>query len=167
MFWQPENCQPPIRVQGELYTSPVFINAHRELQDSPGEPGCDLPRVIVAMMFWSDGTHLTSFGNAKLWPLYLYFGNDSKYRRCKPSCNLCDHVAYFQSASCCSFPTEYHSFIFFNSSPTLLKTLPQRRQQEEKPQVQHSSLTVLTSFSMPNGKYSWTMIFCKLGSMAS
>jgi hypothetical protein len=108
-FWQPENCQSPIRVQGELYTSPPFIDAHRELQDSPREPGCDLPRAIAALMFWSDGTHLTSFGNAKLWPLYLFFGNESKYRRCKPSCNLCEHVAYFQSVSSCPVSTEYHS----------------------------------------------------------
>ncbi|KAG1857827.1 hypothetical protein F4604DRAFT_1931350 [Suillus subluteus] len=47
-------------------------------------------------MFWSDSTHLTTFGNAKLWPLYMYFGNESKYHCCKPTCNLSNHVAYFQ-----------------------------------------------------------------------
>ena len=99
MYWEPTHLHAPVRVQGELYTSPAFMDAHRELQDSPGEPGCDLPRVIVALMFWSDATQLTSFGNAKLWPLYLFFGNESKYHRCKPSCNLCEHVAYFQSVS--------------------------------------------------------------------
>jgi hypothetical protein len=51
-------------------------------------------------MFWSDATHLTAFGNAKLWPCYMFFGNESKYRRCKPSCNLCSHVAYFQTVCC-------------------------------------------------------------------
>src|SRR5882762_6805614 len=25
----------------------------------------------------------------------LFFGNDSKYHQCKPSCHLCEHVAYF------------------------------------------------------------------------
>lgn len=119
MLWQPENRRLPIRIQGELYTSPSFIDAHRELQDSPGEPGCELPRVIVALMFWSDGTHLTSFGNAKLWPLYLFFGNESKYRRCKPSCNLCEHVAYFQSVSNCLVFTGYHSFKFSTASRLL------------------------------------------------
>jgi hypothetical protein len=99
LLWQPVGSQDPIQVQGELYTSPVFVDAHRELQDSPREPGCDLPRVITALMFWSDATHLTSFGNAKLWPLYLFFGNESKYRRCKPSRHLCEHIAYFQSVS--------------------------------------------------------------------
>jgi hypothetical protein len=86
-------------VHGELYMSPAYLEAQREIQEYPGEPGCDLPRVVVALMFWSDATHLTSFGNAKLWPLYLFFGNESKYRRCKPSCHLCEHVAYFQTVS--------------------------------------------------------------------
>jgi hypothetical protein len=99
MLWQPANCQMPIHIQGELYTSPAFIDTHRKLQDSPSEPGCNLPRVVVALMFWSDATQLTSFGNAKLWPLYLFFGNESKYRRYKPSCNLCEHIAYFTTAS--------------------------------------------------------------------
>lgn len=100
LYWQRDDNVDPIRVQGELYTSPAFIDAHRELQDSPAEPGCALPRVVVALMFWSDATQLTSFGNAKLWPLYLFFGNDSKYCRCKPTCHLCEHVAYFQMVSC-------------------------------------------------------------------
>jgi Plavaka transposase len=98
LFWQPPDTNEE-RVHGELYTSPAFLDAHRELQDSPGEPGCNLPKVVVAMMFWSDATHLTSFGDAKLWPTYLYFGNESKYRRCKPSSHLCNHVAYFQAVS--------------------------------------------------------------------
>lgn len=101
LFWQPSADDPGIRVHGEMYTSPAFLNAHAELQSSPREPDCDLPRVVVAMMFWSDATHLTSFGNAKLWPCYLSFGNESKYRRCKPTCHLLNHVAYFQSVSTC------------------------------------------------------------------
>lgn len=94
----------PVRLQGELYTSPAFIEAHQELQASPGEPGCDLQRVVVALMFWSDATHLTNFGNAKLWPLYMLFGNDSKYERCKPSSNLCEHLAYFEQVSTWKLP---------------------------------------------------------------
>jgi hypothetical protein len=101
--WQPGDVPRPVRVQGELYTSPAFIDVNRELQDSPAEPGCDLPRVVAALMFWSDVTHLTSFGDAKVWPLYMFFGNESKYFRCKPSCHLCHHIAYFHSVSI-SFP---------------------------------------------------------------
>ncbi|KAG2049274.1 hypothetical protein BDR06DRAFT_991207, partial [Suillus hirtellus] len=47
-------------------------------------------------MFWSDATQLMTFGNAKLWPIYMYFGNEPKYHRCRPSCHLGNHVAYFQ-----------------------------------------------------------------------
>jgi hypothetical protein len=97
LYWKPTDKSADVRIHGELYSSPAFVEAHRALQDSPGEPGCDLPRVVVAMMFWSDGTHLTSFGNAKLVPCYLFFGNESKYDRCKPTCHLCNHVAYFQT----------------------------------------------------------------------
>jgi Plavaka transposase len=104
LLWQPSEQQDPVRVHGELYTSPAFIDAHNALQESPGEPGCELPRVVVALMFWSDSTHLTNFGNTKLWPLYMYFGNESKYRRGKPSCNLCEHIAYFETVSITLFP---------------------------------------------------------------
>ena len=96
LFWR-QSHRDDVRLHGELYTSSAFLEAHREVQEMPGEPGCDLPRVVVALMFWSDATHLTSFGNAKLWPAYLFFGNESKYRRCKPTCHLCNHVAYFQT----------------------------------------------------------------------
>jgi Plavaka transposase len=99
LYWQVGESHPPIRVHGEIYTSASFVEAHQELQDSPGEPGCDLPRVVIALMFSSDSTHLTSFGDVKLWPLYLFMGNESKYRRCKPSRNLCSHIAYFRKVT--------------------------------------------------------------------
>lgn len=94
--WSPPHLPHEVNIQGELYTLPAFIDAHRELQELPGEMGCELPRVIAALMFWSDATQLTMFGNVKLWLVYMYFGNELKYRRCKPSCNLGNHVAYFQ-----------------------------------------------------------------------
>ena len=75
----------------------MFIQAHRELQDSPGELGCDLQRVVLGLMFASDGTQLTSFGTAKLWPVYLMVGNESKDRRAKPSCHAFEHVAYLET----------------------------------------------------------------------
>lgn len=95
-YKRPES-QHSIRLHGELYSSPAFLEAHLNLQNSAPEPECNLQRVVVGLMFWSDATHLTSFGKAKLWPLYLFFGNESKYRRCKPSENLCEHVAYFEA----------------------------------------------------------------------
>lgn len=103
--WCPTPAGEDVRVYGELYTSPAFFAAHRKLQNSPSEPGCDLPRCVVALMLWSDATHLTDFGNSKLWPAYLFFGNESKYNRCKPSMNLANHIAYFQTVrSMYNFP---------------------------------------------------------------
>ena len=49
--------------------------------------------------FWSDSTQLIAFGDTKLWPLYVFFGNKSKYRRFQPTNNLCSHVVYFQVVS--------------------------------------------------------------------
>lgn len=91
----PPHMSESIRVQGELYSLPLFLDAHQDLQDSPGEPSCTLPWVEVTLMFSSDLTHLTAFGDVKLWPLYLFFGNNSKYLHCKPMSHLCKHVAYF------------------------------------------------------------------------
>ncbi|KJA15704.1 hypothetical protein HYPSUDRAFT_148732 [Hypholoma sublateritium FD-334 SS-4] len=105
--WRRRNIPNPeyIKVHGELYTSPAFLEAHEEIQVLAAEPGCSLPRVLVGLMFGSDSTHLTSFGNASLWPCYMYFGNESKYCRCKPNCNLCNHMAYFQK-----MPSEFNDF---------------------------------------------------------
>jgi hypothetical protein len=97
LYWQVGDNTPPVRTYGELYSSPAFNAAHSDLQNSPPEPGCNVPRVVAALMFWSDSTNLSSFGDSKLWPLYLFMGNESKYRRCKTSHNLCSHVAYFQT----------------------------------------------------------------------
>lgn len=100
--WKRPSTAEEIGVYGELFCSEAFVSAHRQLQDVAPEltGGCTLPRRIVALMFWSDSTQLTSFGDAKLWPLYVYFGNESKYERCAPSANLCSHVAYFQTVEC-------------------------------------------------------------------
>ena len=111
LLWQPlaGAAKPEHHVHGEVYTSRAFLRAHRELLGSPQEPGCVLPRVICAYMFWSDATHLTSFGNTKLWPLYVFFGNESKYRRGKPSLNSCNHVAYFERVR---FKIPPHYYVF-------------------------------------------------------
>jgi Plavaka transposase len=102
LFWSPptnDDTQFDFRVQGELYNSPAFVEAHQKLQNSPQIQGCNRERVVVALMIWSDETHLSSFGSAKLWPVYIFFGNESKYRRSKTSLRLCEHIAYLESVS--------------------------------------------------------------------
>ncbi|KAH6907235.1 hypothetical protein BKA70DRAFT_1428201 [Coprinopsis sp. MPI-PUGE-AT-0042] len=99
VYWVQDSDSPAIRVQGELYNSPAFVEAHQRLQDRPPIPGCNRERVVIALMFWSDETHLTLFGSAKLWPCYMFFGNESKYRRGKTSLRLCEHITYFETLS--------------------------------------------------------------------
>lgn len=81
----------------EAYTSDSWLDAHNTLQKQPNEPGCKLEKVILGLMFWSDSTHLANFGTAKVWPLYMYFANLSKYFRGKPNSGASHHVAYIPS----------------------------------------------------------------------
>ena len=68
------------RVYSEIYNSDVLLDKHDKVQCAPtDDPTCKRKKVIAALMFWSDATHLTSFGTAKMWPIYLLFGNLSKY----------------------------------------------------------------------------------------
>ena len=36
----------------------------------------------MGLMFWSDAMHLMAFGTAKMWLIYMLFGNLSKYIQC-------------------------------------------------------------------------------------
>ena len=95
-FWKDSSTPEmvPQRVYDELYSSNAMIEAHMKLQQQPPELGCTLEHVIASLMLWSDSTHLANFGTASLWPLYLFFGNQSKSVRGKPKTASCHHVAY-------------------------------------------------------------------------
>jgi hypothetical protein len=93
-FWQRAVTDPVQRIYDEIYSSDAYIKAYEKLQRQPREPNCTLERVVAALMFWSDSTHLANFGTASLWPLYLFFGNQSKWVRGKPRAGACHHVAY-------------------------------------------------------------------------
>ena len=90
-----------VHVYLEVYNSDVMLEADAQLRKQPHKAGDsdDLKYFIVAMVLWSDLTHLTSFGSASLWPVYLYFVNQSKYVRAQPSLFSAHHVAYVPSVS--------------------------------------------------------------------
>ncbi|KAJ7856494.1 hypothetical protein B0H14DRAFT_3448424 [Mycena olivaceomarginata] len=54
---------PSQRIHEEIYASDAMVEAHTELQTNLRS---------LAALWWSDSTHLASFGDAALWPLYLY-----------------------------------------------------------------------------------------------
>lgn len=89
---------PPTRILDELYSSDAWLGEQARLDALPPDPD-GLPRAIAGLMFWSDATHLTQFGSAKMWPLYMYFGNQSSWMRSKPSAKACHHVAFIPSVS--------------------------------------------------------------------
>jgi hypothetical protein len=100
LFHQPASSKLPERVYSELYNSDAFIKEHDRVQRAPvpeQESDCKLEKVVAALMFWSDATHLANFGTAKLWPIYMFLGNLSKYTRAEPTSNACYHIAYIPS----------------------------------------------------------------------
>ena len=98
--WSRTPDSPEVELYGELYTSRAFREEHERVLRQPSTLHNEgVERVVVALMFWSDGTQLTSFGGASLWPCYLFFGNESKYRRGKPSAKLGHQIAYFMKVA--------------------------------------------------------------------
>jgi hypothetical protein len=81
-------------VYSEIYDSDVFLEEHDKVQCARTNDPCEREKVIAALMFWSDATHLATFGTAKLWPIYMQFGNLSKYVRGKPTSSAAKHLAY-------------------------------------------------------------------------
>jgi hypothetical protein len=91
-YWKPGPNEPEERIYSESYTADAFLDEYTkirtELPSGAPEP------VIAGLMTYSDSTHLTSFGSASLWPIYLFIGNQSKYARAKPSSFAAHHLAY-------------------------------------------------------------------------
>jgi hypothetical protein len=88
------------RVYSEIYNSDAFIKEHDRVQRAPvppDDPNCKREKVIAALKFWSDSTHLSNFGMAKLWPIYMLLGNLSKYTCSHPTAHACHHLAYIPS----------------------------------------------------------------------
>lgn len=104
-YWKVSDTKT-VQVFSEAYSSPAMLDAYAEINAFPREPDDDLERVLAPLMMWSDATHLASFGDASLWPFYLYFGNQSKYTRGKPTSFACHHLAYIPSV-CFIFITVY------------------------------------------------------------
>lgn len=105
-YWEPSPDQPAQRLYDEIYSFTAFLEAHEKIQHQPAELNCTLERVVAALMFWSNSTHLANFSTASLWPLYLFFGNQSKWVRGKPRAGACHHLAYMPKVFL------LHSFFF-------------------------------------------------------
>ena len=139
LFWQHSENEPPERIISEMYNSDAVLEEHEKIQSQPHESGCTLETVVASVMLWSDSTHLAQFGTASLWPIYMFFGNQSKYTRAKPTSFSANHIAYIPSVSClrldycildkicicCSYPTLFKTYIdqYLTSVPQQLPLL--------------------------------------------
>ncbi|KAF7293463.1 hypothetical protein MIND_01124000 [Mycena indigotica] len=83
----------------EIYTSPAMLEAYHAIPQPPAPqtPDDAVESIVVALMMWSDATHLAQFGTASLWPGYTFFGNHPKEFRGKPTSNAGFHQVYFAS----------------------------------------------------------------------
>ena len=89
------NSKANEHVFSELYDSDIFYNKHNKVQRAlSNDQTCKREKVVAVLMFWSDATHLATFGTAKLWPVYMLFGNLSKYIRFKPNSGATMHLTY-------------------------------------------------------------------------
>jgi hypothetical protein len=122
-YVQRSSDSPPDRVWGETYTADAHYQFHEEVQKVPWPPGDIMEHVVAGIQLWSDSTHLTNFGTASLWPSYLYFSNQSKYTRAKPTSFSSNHLAYLPSVSLLCFLVFSQWTDRLKSCPTILKML--------------------------------------------
>ena len=89
----------PYRVLTDCYNSDAILEEDEKIQKMPRIEGDDpsMEYAIIPLLAWSDETHLSSFGSAALWPIYIYFGNLSKYVRGRPTEFMAQHLAYIPS----------------------------------------------------------------------
>lgn len=109
-----------MRTYTDIYNSNAMLEEDARIR-ALGRHAGDDPDTEVAMLailLWSDSTHLTSFGTASLWPVYMYLGNLSKYVRGRPNAHAAHHLAYIPSVSFES-DLRFQDSLPLISSPTL------------------------------------------------
>lgn len=142
------------RIFDELYTSDAWLEAQDKL---PKEPGCSLERVIVGLMPFSDATHLANFGTAKAWPLYMYFGNLTKYARSSPRSGACHLVGFLPSVRLLEYSV-LSSVVDNISFRTVSRILSVPSPEYRKPAWRPFMRTAAGSCFTPAGASCWTKI---------
>ncbi|ESK81312.1 ubiquitin and ribosomal protein s27a [Moniliophthora roreri MCA 2997] len=81
-----------MQVYREAYTSDHAINMeHAKVE---GLSDKDLETILLLCMILSDTTHLTNFGTAQLWPIYIWLANYTKYAHGDPLNYALFHLRY-------------------------------------------------------------------------
>jgi hypothetical protein len=99
-YWKPSPDAPEERIYSEMYTGDAWNAEYEKIRnDAQSGPNAHLEAFMIALLLWSDSTALAQFGDAQLWPIYLYIGNQSKYERSKPTSFSSHHLAYIPKVS--------------------------------------------------------------------
>jgi hypothetical protein len=99
-YWKPSPDAPEERIYSEVYTGDAWNSEYETIhQTARHGPNGHLESFIISLLLWSDSTSLAQFGDAQLWPVYLYIGNQSKYDRSKPTSFSSHHLAYIPKVS--------------------------------------------------------------------
>ena len=113
----------------DIYNSEAMLEEDMKIRAKGQHPddNPDTEIAILAMLFWSDSTHLTNFGTASVWLIYLYFGNLSKYACGRPNACAVHHLAYILSVSIDpDLYAHWQDCLPLPSSLTLSKTFTKR-----------------------------------------
>ena len=79
-YWKPSEDEPEEQIYSETFTADVFNEEYETLHTMTREgPNSHLEPFITGISFYSNATHLVSFGMASLYPMYMYVGNQSQY----------------------------------------------------------------------------------------
>ena len=114
-YWKPNNTAPNECIYCEPFTSNAYLQMDKEIQEMPRDPDDIIEHVLFPVMVWSDATHLASFGNTSLWPIYIFFGAQTKYDQAKPTSGVCHHLAYIPSVRLSKLPLIQITNIYFKA----------------------------------------------------
>ncbi len=106
------------RAYSEIFNADVALEEDAAMRAQPRQPGDpdDLEYCVTLICLYSDATRLTNFGTSKLWPLYMYIGNQSKYVRGQPTAYAAYHMAYIPSVRCMARTFRAHLMAFILAS---------------------------------------------------
>ncbi|KAG1841470.1 hypothetical protein C8R48DRAFT_620144, partial [Suillus tomentosus] len=90
----------PQCIYSEIYTSPAMLEEYNHICSQSCKDVCTLETVAAAIMFWSDSTHLASFGTTSLWLIYLFLRISIKIYTGENVCICCiSYCVYTQGSS--------------------------------------------------------------------
>ena len=95
--WKSPHTGQEQLVYDELYTSDAWNQAQDKIMKQRRMDGCKLERVVMAVTLWSNTTRLATFSHVLAWPVYLFFGNLTKYARGESG--ACHPIAFIPRVS--------------------------------------------------------------------